>query len=578
MTIPVDSSVRRQKKNKSSLVVIFSIAGFLLSSGLGVYFLLIESKYFNSESLPGADFIPQDALLSFSLTTDPSQWKKLRQFGTLAAKKELDKNLSRWVDTLLNSKGYDFHNDIQPWVGNRITFVVLTSDKKSVTLNKSISTNGKSFQEPHLAIILPIKNLVKAQRVLSQKLKILPSLMSHENSSERIFTRTVKSPSGSKLFTAFISQKFLVVANNPSTIQQIINAYKSKLTIANINGFAENFSKVRHSNSFIQFYFNIPASVKITDTVTKSRLPTDVLTRLQDNQGLVGSISLKSTGIQLQGISWLNPNSQRQLEVEHEGENMAKFLPPETLIMLSGSNLHDLWLDYVSISENNPFAPISPEQIKTSIKDYVNLDLEQDILSWMVEEFSVSMVPNIPQEGKQENFHTAILFIVKVSDHRKAETFFTNLDNTMRTQYQFQIKRENINGNPAVTWISPFGNFTATHGWLDHKTSFFVLGNPITNRIISPSHHSLANSRVYKNIVSPEPNLSSGQLFIDIERGLRHFSLPNIFPNQNLLLDSSRLLGITSRIQDSHSQYYRMFVELKKNDGLRDLIDNTNGQ
>ena len=566
-----------KQDNKILPLTILGAVISIIFSSITAYILVFSKK--TVVNLPvGAEVIPKDTMMTLHISTDSTQWQKLEKFGTPKSKTAFQKSLGQLRDRFLTTYGYNFQRDIQPWVGNRITFVVLTSHKKSVTLNKSISTNGKSFQEQHLAIILPIKNLVKAQRVLSQKLKILPSLMSHENYSERIFTRTVKSPSGSRLFTAFISQKFLVVANNLSTIQQIINAYKSKLTIANINGFAENFSKVRHSNSFIQFYFNIPASVKMTDTVTKSRLPTHVLRRLQDNQGLVGSISLKSTGIELQGISWLNPNSQRQLEVEHEGENMAKFLPPETLIMLSGSNLHDLWLDYVSISENNPFAPISPEQIKTSIKDYVNLDLEQDILSWIAEEFSVSMVPNIRQEGKQENFHTAILFMVKVSDHRKAETFFTNLDNTMRSQYQFQIKRENINGKPAVTWISPFGNFTATHGWLDHKTSFFVLGNPITNRIISPPHNSLANSQVYKNIVSPELTPSTGELFIDIERGLRNFSLPNIFPNQNLLLDSSRLLGITSRIQDSHSQYYRMFVELKKNDGLRDLIDNTNGR
>ena len=576
MTIPVDSSVRRQKKNKSYLGLKFSIAIFLIASGLGVYFLLIQSKYFNSNSLLGNDLIPQDALLSFSFTTDPNQWKKLREFGTLVAQKELDKNLAIWVDILFNSKGYDFHKDIQPWVGNRITFVVLTSNKKSITINNSVSTNSKSLQEQHLAIILPIKNLVKAQQVLSQTSKVLGSLMQGENPSKGILTQTVKSPSGSRLFTAFINQKFLVVANNPSTIQQITNAYKSKLTIASTNGFTENFSKIKHSNSFIQFYFNIPASVKIMDAVNKSRLPPEVLTRLQDNQGLVGSISLKPTGIQLQGISWLNPNSQRQLEVEYERENMAQFLPPETLIMLSGRNLHHLWLDYVSISKNNPFAPIPPEQIKTGIKDYLSLDLEQDILSWMAEEFSVSMVPNIPKEGKQEDFHAAILLMVKTSDRRKAETLFTKLDNIMKTQYQFQIKKENVRGKPVITWISPFGTLNATHGWLDHETSFFILGNPITNRIISLPHNSLANSQVYKNIVSSELTPISGELFIDIERGLRNFSLPNIFPNQNLLLDSSRLLGITSSIQDSHSQYYRIFVELKKSDDVRSLTDNTN--
>ncbi|CCH65513.1 hypothetical protein RINTHM_10530 [Richelia intracellularis HM01] len=29
----------------------------------------------------------------------------------------------------------------------------------------------------------------------------------------------------------------------------------------------------------------------------------------------------------------------------------------------------------------------------------------------------------------------------------------------MKTQYQFQIKKENVRGKPVITWIPPFGTF-----------------------------------------------------------------------------------------------------------------------
>ena len=95
------------------------------------------------------------------------------------------------------------------------------------------------------------------------------------------------------------------------------------------------------------------------------------------------------------------------------------------------------------------------------------------------------------------------------------------------------------------------------------------MGAPITNRIIPPSRNSLANSQVYKNTIYSELNRSNGQLFINIERGIKNFPLPNLFPNQNLILGSSRSLGVTSRVSDPRSQRYDIFVELKRSEGVK---------
>ncbi|CDN09754.1 FIG00870646: hypothetical protein [Richelia intracellularis] len=563
MTVPVESSVQIQKKRKPSLALTLSATGLLIAGGVGTYFLLTQGKALTRNLPPGANLIPQYALFTFSLTTDISQWQKLGEFGTPAAQKKLDKNLTIWRDRFLTNNGYDFQRDIQPWVGDRITFAILAPNG-NVPPAKRVSTSGEQLQEQPLVIILPIKDMTKAQQIWSEKFNISVKPSPQTTQNMEIPIQTIKSPSGSKLSTVIINQKFLAIADNPLVIQQTINAYKSKSNLANSAGFAENFAHVSEFRPFAQFYINIPASAQIAAAAPNRRLPAQVLAQLQENQGLAGTISLKSTGIQLQGISWLNPNSQRQLAVENQGENMAKLLPPETLMMLSGSNLRQLWLDYVATSKNNPFAPIAPEQLKKSIKNYVNLDFDRDVLSWMTGGFSVSVVPNLPQEGKQEDFRAALLFMVKASDRRKAETFFTKLNETMKAQYQFQISQGNVAGKSVVNWIAPFGTLTATHGWLDEKTSFFVLGAPITNRIIPPSRNSLANSQVYKNTTDSGLNPSNGRLFLDIERGIQNFPLPNLFPYQNLILGSSHSLGVTSKVRDSRSQRYDIFLELKR--------------
>ncbi len=563
MTVPVES-VTMQNKKKPSLVLTLSATGLLIGAGVATYFFLTQGKPLARDLLTGAHLIPQDALLAVSLSTDPNQWQKLREFGTKETQVELDKNLVTQGDRFLTSHGYDFHRDIQPWVGDRITFAIL-APKPNISPPKPVSTNSNdNSQQQPLVMILPIKNLAKAQQIWTQKLNLPENKSSSEGADGEIPIQEIKSKSGTKFSTAIIERRFLAIADNSQVIEQTIDAYRENTSLVQSQGFAKNFPKIANYRPFAQFYVNVPASAQIAAAAPNRRLPAQVLAQLQNNQGLAGTVSLKSSGISLQGISWLNPNSKRQLVVENQGGNMAKLLPPETLMMLSGSNLRRLWKDYVSTSKGNPISPVPPEQLKKSIKKHVNLDLERDLLSWMQGEFSVSVIPNLPQSGNNEDFQAALLFMVKTSDRQKAETFFTKLDETMKTQYQFQIQQGNIGSKPVVNWIAPFGTLTGTHGWLDNNVSFLVLGAPITNRIIPQSQNSLASSQSFQNTVPSQSNPSNGQLFVDVERGMKNFPLPNLFPNQNMIVRATRSIGITSTITDSRSKRYDIFVELRK--------------
>ncbi|MDJ0795635.1 MAG: DUF3352 domain-containing protein [Calothrix sp. MO_167.B12] len=570
MTVPVESPPV-QKRKKSSLALTLSATGLLIGSGVATYWLLTQGRLFSGELLTGAHTIPQDALLAVSMTTNPNQWEKLRKFGTTETQAALDQNLLMLRDRFLTSHGYDFQRDIQPWVGNRITFAIL-APQNPVPPPKPVSTNAKDrSQEEPVVMILPIKSLAKAQQIWSQKFN-LPGDKSGDTAKQEPRETTyagtsiqeIKSKSGTKFSTAIIDQRFLAIADNSNAIKQTIDTYKSTTSLATSEGFAKNFPKIATHRPFAQFYVNVPASAQIAAAAPNRRLPAQVLAQLKENQGLAGTISLKSSGIRLQGISWLNPNSRRQLVVENQGGEMAKLLPPETLMMLSGSNLRRLWKDYVSTSKGNPFSPVAPEELKKSVKEYTSLDLDRDLLSWMGGEFSVSVVPNLPREGIEEDFRAALLFLIKASDRPKAELFFTKLDEIMKTQYQFQIQQGDVAGTPVVKWIAPFGTLTGTHGWLDKDVSFLVLGAPVTNRIIPSSRNSLANSQSFQNTVPSQPNPSNGQLFLDVERSITNFPLPNLFPNQKMILGATRSIGVTSAVSDSRSRRYDIFVEFKK--------------
>lgn len=561
MVLPVESVAMKNKK-KPSLVLTLSSAGVLIGGGIAAYCLFTQGK---SGDLPvGANIIPQDALFAVSLTTDAGQWQRLREFGTKETQAELDKNLVHLRARFLTNNGYDFQKDIAPWAGDQVTVAIL-APQASKPPSKPISTDGDAAtsNDQSLVIVVPIKDKEKAKGVFAQP-KALKGGKWIARIYKNIAIKESTGGSGGNYSAALLDGRFLVVTDGSKTTERAIDAYTNKTTLATSPGFADNLPKIATYQPFAQFYVNIPDSAKIAAASGNHQLPDQVLAQLQNNQGLAGTITLESEGIGLKGVSWLNPNSQRVLTVDNNAGKMQNLVPAETLMMLSGSNLQRLWSDYVSTSQGNPLSPVAPEQLRNSIKSLTNLDLEQDLLSWMGGEYSVSVIPTTPKQGSSNNFRAALVLMVQASDRSRAEASFKQLDEVMRSQYQFQIQETKVAGKPVVNWIGPFGTLTATHGWLDGDIAFLSVGTPVTDRIIPKPPDTLANALPFQQTVPRDLNPINGQFFLDVERATKNFPLPTLLPEQPILFNATHSIGVTTAISDSRSTRYDIFVSLKK--------------
>lgn len=564
-------SVPMKKKKKPSLVLTLSAAGLLIGAGSAAYWFLTQGQS-SSRDLPvGANIIPQDALFAVSLTTDPRQWQKLREFGTKETQAELDKNLVQLRDRFLTNNGYDFQKDIAPWVGDELTIAIIAPQVTSKPVPKPVATDGDTTNSGQsMVMVLPIKSPEIAKNFLAQP-KSLKQGKWINRTYQGITIKQNQGQSEENFSAALLDGRFLVVTDNLKTTERAIDAYKGKTSLATIGGFAENFPKIANYQPFAQFYVNVPTAARIATASPNRRLPAQVLAQLQNNQGLAGTITLESEGIRLKGVSWLNPNSQRVLAVENKAGTMQSRVPAETLMMLSGSNLQRLWGDYVLTSQGNPLSPITPEQLRGGVKSLTNLDLDQDLLSWMKGEFSISIVPTTPKQGSAEDFRAGLLIMVQASDaysgqslRKSAEASLQKLDDVMKNQYQFKIQQGKVGGQAVVNWVAPFGTLTATHGWLDKDVAFLVVGAPITDKIVPKPNNTLASTLPFQQTVPTEPNPTNGQFFLDVERTVKNFPLPTLIPNQQTLLAATRSIGVTSAVSDRRSNRYDIFFALKK--------------
>jgi hypothetical protein len=564
-------SVPMKKNKKPSLVLTLSAAGLLIGAGSLAYWLLAQRQISSSDLLVGANIIPGDALFAVSLTTDPQQWQKLRQFGTRETQTELDKNLVQLRDRFLTNNGYDFQKDIAPWVGNDVTIAILAPAIGNKPAPKPVTTNEDTASDQQsMVMVLPIKNPEIAKNILAQP-KILKQGKWIDRIYQGIAIKQNQGQTGENFSAALLDGRFLVITDNPKATERAIDAYKNKTSLATTGGFAENFPKIANYQRFAQFYINVPTAAKIAAASPNRPLPAQVLAQLQNNQGLAGTITLESEGIRFKGVSWLNPNSQRVLGVENKAGQMQSRVPAETLMMLSGGNLQRLWGDYVLTSQGNPLSPIAPEQLRGGVKSLINLDLDKDLLSWMKGEFSLSLIPSTPKAGSPDDFRSGLVFMVQASDayngqslRQSAEASLKQLDDVMRNQYQFQVQPGKVAGQPVVNWVSPYGTLTATHGWLDGDVAFLVVGAPITDKIVPRPNNTLASTIPFQQTVPTEPNPTNGQFFLDVERTVKNFPLPTLIPNQQSLLDATRSIGMTSAVSDSRSNRYDIFIALKK--------------
>lgn len=547
------------EKNKPSLLLTLGAAGLLISGGVAAYWILSQRNSLSGDMPVGANIIPQDAVLTLSVSTDFNQWQQLRQFGTKETQAQLDQNLAQLRDRFLTANGYNYERDIQPWVGDEVTIAFLPPQAIAPTKTTPTPPPTTANQQQSFVMVLPIENLAAAKQLLEK-----PQPLKQGRWIDRKYKGVqIKETQGlptQNYSTALLNQRFLVVSDNPQATEKAIDTFNGGTSIAKTPGYSQALAKIQ-AQRFAQVYVNVPAAATVATNSAQSFSPQG-LAQLQNYQGLASTVTLEPQGIRFKGISWLKQNTQRVNVVENKAGEMQNRLPAETLMMISGGDLQQLWQDYAQGVKSNPLAPIQPENLRGGVKSLTGLDLDQDLLQWM-QGFSLAIVPATPT-GESEDFALSLLFMVETSDRSSALKSLQQLDKVISRQYQFQIQETQVKGKPVVNWISPYGTLTATHGWLDENVAFLTLGAPIADQIIPKPTTTLTSTEQFQQTVPSELNPHNGQFFLNLNRGSKALPLEQFFPSQKPLLESMRSIGVTSAVSDQRSTRYDVFLSLKK--------------
>ena len=115
------------KKKTPFLLITLGAVFLLIGSGVAAYLLMGQQTFMLGDSPEGSKLIPQDALLTASISTDSAQWQQLNRYGTPETQAAFNKQLTQLQENLLRTNGYDYDLDIKPWLGKNVMISYLTS-------------------------------------------------------------------------------------------------------------------------------------------------------------------------------------------------------------------------------------------------------------------------------------------------------------------------------------------------------------------------------------------------------------------------------------------------------------------
>lgn len=546
------------EKNKRNMIIAAGAATLTIVGGVAT-FSGIMKKQPQSNGPVGSELLPENAVMAISLTTDDRQWMKLRQFGTPESQKLFDGQLAQLRDRFLSNNGYDYLEDIKPWIGREMTIGFLPPPDMNLT---DTEEETPSLAKQSMVVLLPIANAARAKKFLQS-----PKPLKEGEWVDRTYQGVqIKETVGRTLENYSISAidgRYLAIANRRDAIDRTIDTYKGGSSLANSAGFDQAWTTIENSRPFAQFYLNVPIAAAVTALPLDESITPQSLAAVQQQQGIVANMTLESQGIRFNGLGWLKSNSDRQYSLPNTVDNILKRLPAEASMVLSGQNLQQLWQEYVQGAQSNPLAPFNPDWSRTAIQNTTKLDLEKDLLSWMAGQFALALLP--AGEGNDSKFQAAVVFMVEASDRRAGEKIFTQLDKVMAEEYNFKVEPEKMGEQSVVNWTSEYGALQVTHGWLEGDLAFLIFGAPLGDRLIPKPTKSLGLDREFQQAVSTQLSPNNGQFFIDVERTINSnepswLQLP---PNQQTMVNGIRSIGVTAANINPRTTQYEIFVRLK---------------
>lgn len=559
-----------------------------------------------------AMFVSRQAPVMVSLLVNPDRLEAFRQVvASPQTRRQSRAEFKQLRQNLTASLGLDYQTDIQPWLGEEITFAVTTLDADRQ------SENG---QQPGYLLALDIRDPEQSRAFLQrfwqtqalagrsftseqyQGVELtyprlnLPQVKQAVKSNQSIDPG--KSNSGLKisLATAKVGDRFILLANHPKVLRQAINTVQAPdLGLTSTTQYKKALANLQQGRVGFTF-LSLPQLLAWNSPylpVSSSSYPNSLAIGLGLNRrGLLAeTVLISATKADANPTGATSPLSQPVQALQ--------YLPADTPLAASGTALNQLWTQISTALPQNDLTTKLVNQPLENLKTRWGLDLPQDIFAWVKGEYAVAMVPRSLEVPNSQASRPDWLFVAERTEPEMVRSAMEHLDATAKQQ-GLGARSLALEGQEILAWtrlitaatdsaaqtlrnpsIAPKASPTLPESSADilqaqvlaaraEAGNYEILATSLgaMSQALESQQNSLINSNDFKQAIAPLPQTNNGYLYLNwvASRSLLEQQFPLLRAVEILgkpLFGHLRSLTLSSYSADAGAYRSQLFIELK---------------
>jgi len=569
-----------------SFLVVGVFALLALSAG-GFYWLTTQTPLNLLNGGPtntpaAAVFVSKQAPLLVSMLVNPDRIEALRQvFATPAERSRSHAEFEQIKKSLLANTNLDYSRDIQPWIGDEITFAIATPDIDRdrnngqqtgflLALSSRNSNRSQQFLDSYWKKQSATTKLVKSEQYKGIQLtyKELPTINQKSQSISPLNRLNLPSSNlPSNFATALIgdsydlknNHNFVLFANDPKVLRDAID----HLEVANLN------------------LNNSPEYQKALQQLTQGRIALGFVNIPQPEIEKNPQVSLNSLGVAV-GVNRRGLVAETALVTSPENTTIPKlsepvqalqYIPSASPFAVASTDLNNFWTDLSSTVSTNPEVSKLADRTLADIQTAWGLNLPQDIFNWVKGEYALAMIPGLSNSSDW-------IFAAETSaDSQKA---IARLDEIARSKEysigSFTLRNQKITAWTQLTTNPNYGNENKRKSAIETEAKgvratvgkyeiFTTSPEAMDEALKAAETGSLVANQDFQTSIEPLPTSNNGYFYLDwpSSRAIWEKQIPLlrlIELSARPLFDHLRSLTITSTGETAGIRKATIFMRL----------------
>jgi hypothetical protein len=375
--------------NRRSLFTILAGVALvlLLAAGGTLYWILAQSPLQLllagvKENPAAAIFVPKQAPLVVSLLVNPERLETFVSSVTpIRQRKRAREEFEQLQQGLLANTGADYGKDIQPWLGDEVTFALTASD---------FDRNAENGEQPGYLLVAKSKDGEAARQFLQsfyaqEAIAGTSELVFEPYKGVNLIYRRNLTDHRTTSASAVVGDRFVLFANHPRVLRAALNdAQAVDLNLERNPAYQKALSTLTGPRIGMSV-IDLPA---LAGLIAKQPVPPELEQTLTvgfalSRHGLVAKMALAG----LKGDESISPRLSKPVKA-------LELIPAQAMLAAAGTDLGGLW-EQLSTGVTPESAPAQLlERVVAQLNDSLEVDVVEEIFSWVRGEYAIALLPS----------------------------------------------------------------------------------------------------------------------------------------------------------------------------------------